>query len=83
VHITLKLYAGLGEYLPREARDNAVAVRIGAGSSPHVVLDRFRVPRERAHLVLINGLYVPRTERDSRPLADGDIMAVWPPVAGG
>jgi len=37
---------------------------------------------EQAYLVLVNGVYIAEEDRD-RPLADGDVMAAWPPVAGG
>jgi sulfur carrier protein ThiS len=35
------------------------------------------------HLVLINGVYVPPDERATRRLAEGDVLAIWPPIAGG
>jgi hypothetical protein len=35
------------------------------------------------HLVLINGVYVPPEERGTRMLAEGDTLAIWPPIAGG
>jgi sulfur carrier protein ThiS len=35
------------------------------------------------HLVLINGVFVPPPERTSRALKEGDVLAIWPPIAGG
>ena len=35
------------------------------------------------HLVLVNGVYVQPEERASRVLKDGDVLAIWPPIAGG
>ena len=48
------------------------------------LIDRYRVPRELAHLVLINGVFMCEADRD-RPghLKAGDVLAIWPPVAGG
>jgi sulfur carrier protein ThiS len=47
------------------------------------VLSNFRIPSERAHLVLINGVYIPPEERQGKCLLEKDVLAVWPPVAGG
>lgn len=83
MRITFKLYAGLGDYLPAGSRDNSTVADIETGTSAHSVIHRFNIPRERAHLVLLNGVYLSKSERDSRLLQEGDVLAVWPPVAGG
>jgi sulfur carrier protein ThiS len=83
VNITLKMYASLAKYLPPDAERNVVAIEIADGASVHEVIDRFHVPREAAHLVLVNGVYVPPEDRDGPAFTEGDVLAVWPPVAGG
>ena len=67
MRITVKLYASLAEYLPPEAHANAFGLDTADASSPHQVLDRCGVPRARAHLLLVNGTYVPPAERDTQP----------------
>ena len=82
--ITLKLYATLQELLPGGAVRNAVSVDVAADASLNDVIDRYRVPRPLAHLVLVNGVFVGAAERDARgALRAGDVLAIWPPVAGG
>ncbi|MGV0006117.1 MAG: MoaD/ThiS family protein [Candidatus Porifericomitaceae bacterium WSBS_2022_MAG_OTU9] len=81
-NIRFKLYAGLMDYLPPSAVDNAIQLQVGDDASPSSVLDAHQVPKKLAHLVLINGVYINPSDRDS-PLDDGDTLAVWPPVAGG
>jgi sulfur carrier protein ThiS len=81
--ITLKLFASLGHYLPEGARANAVAVEVPEGATAHQVLDQFNVPRAKAHLVMVNGVYLDAAARDSRSLHAGEALAIWPPVAGG
>jgi len=81
--IRLKLYATLGQYLPEGAVENAIEIDVPDNTSPNAIIDRFHVPRELSHLVLVNGVFAPRSERDSAILKDGDALAIWPPVAGG
>jgi len=33
--------------------------------------------------VLLNGIFVPPSQRESTAIAEGDVVSVWPPVAGG
>lgn len=79
----LELYASLMQYLPPGADRHRVRVPIDPGTTAHALLDRFAVPREKAHLVLRNGIFLHLEERDSVVLEDGDVVAAWPPVAGG
>ncbi len=83
MHVTLKLYAGLARHLPPGARRNAVELDVSDGTTIDTLIDRFQVPPQSAHLVLVNGHFVPPAERDARALLDGDVLAIWPPVAGG
>lgn len=81
--VTIKLYATLGEYLPPQAKNHAVQVEVGEETTPHQLIDRCNVPRKLAHLVVLNGVYLPPAERDAPIFKDGDTLAIWPPVAGG
>lgn len=81
--VNFKLYASLAEYLPAGAVRNAVEIEVPDAITPNALIDRYRVPREFAHLVLINGRYCGHADRDTQRLRDGDTLAVWPPVAGG
>ncbi len=81
--ITLKLYANLSDLLPATASRNAIEVEVPENVTPHQVIDLYDVPRKMAHLVLLNGVYLDKEERDSPLIKDKDALAVWPPVAGG
>lgn len=83
LRITLKLYASLGDYLPAGARDNRIELEVDADDSVQQILERYQLPPRLTHLVLVNGVFVPPGERPERRLADGDQLAVWPPIAGG
>ena len=81
--ITLKLFAGLSEYLPDGAYRNSVEVVLDSQPSISQVIEQFKVPAEEAHLVLVNGVYCAPSDRDQHKLNEGDTLAIWPPVAGG
>lgn len=83
MNIVLKLHAALTDYLPPGTRGQALDVEVDAATTVADVIDRFRLPPRLVHLVLVNGHYVPPAQRASHALAEGDHLALWPPVAGG
>jgi len=84
MRVTVKLYAGLQDYLPTEADANSTLLDIDDDTTVHQLINRFHVPRHEVHLILLNGIFVEPGARDSAGLLkEGDTLAVWPPVAGG
>jgi molybdopterin converting factor small subunit len=83
VKLTFKLFASLTELLPQEARAHAIEIEVAHDVTALELIDRFRVPRQSAHLVLVNGVYLDPDNRGEANLRDGDTIAIWPPVAGG
>lgn len=83
MEITIKLYAGLSQYLPKNSEKNSFQLDISSAETTFSVLDKFKVPKESAHLVLLNGVYLHPEEREQPKFREGDTLAVWPPVAGG
>ncbi len=81
--VTVKLFALLGKYLPTGAADNQAAVEAADGATPVTIMDSLNLPREYCHLVLVNGVYVEPGKRESLALKENDVLAIWPPVAGG
>ncbi len=84
MQITFKLYATLTDLLPAGTLRNAATIEVDQSVTLNTIIDQFHVPREQAHLVLINGVFVCDTDRDQTgQLKEGDVLAIWPPVAGG
>jgi sulfur carrier protein ThiS len=83
IRVTLKLYATLAQFLPAAARSNAVELDIAAEETLPDIVGRFGVPPPSCFLVLVNGVFLPPAERATARFATGDVVAIWPPVAGG
>lgn len=81
--ITLKLFATLGDYLPPGAQFNQVALTVAENATVSQVVEPFNLPPRLVHLVLVNGVFVPPQARAQRTLQAGDVLAIWPPIAGG
>ena len=81
--ITFKLFATLTDYLPPERNYNALALDVAPDTTIGDLVERFRLPPKQVHLVLVNGIFIAPQLRTSRILSDGDVLAIWPPVAGG
>ena len=84
MQITFKLYASLTQHLPADARrSNQMPLEVAEGTPIARIIEPFGLPEKMVHLVLVNGVYVPPAERLSYTPKDGDVLAIWPPIAGG
>ena len=82
--ISFKLFASLTDYLPAEARyTNVLALDIAPDATISQIIEPFGMPPKLVHLVLINGKYIEPTKRLTQTLVEGDVLAIWPPIAGG
>ncbi|MBP9907221.1 MAG: MoaD/ThiS family protein [Rhodoferax sp.] len=82
--ITLKLFASLTDYLPPAAKyTNIVELDIAPEVTISQLVAQHRLPEKQVHLVLVNGTYIAPELRASRTLQEGDVLAIWPPIAGG
>ena len=84
MQITLKLFATLTDYLPPDARRaNQLTLDVPDGITVAQAYEPFGLPSKLVHLVLVNGSYIAPEHRGTRALVEGDVLAIWPPIAGG
>ena len=75
--IQLKMFGGREKHLPE--KQTPYPAEAAEGSTVGEVLDGFGVPRDKPRIMLVNS----RHAHLDHVLQDGDILAVFPPVAGG
>ncbi|MBP1636569.1 MAG: hypothetical protein H6Q10_3143 [Acidobacteria bacterium] len=84
MRVTLKLFASLASRLPVEARaTHALDLDVGPGTTVLDVIRRQGIPEALCAIVLIDGHWVARPDRAARTMTEGQVLAIWPPIAGG
>ncbi len=80
--IYLELYASLMPLLPPGNSRFRREIRVADDAVVQDVIDEYNIPADLAHIVLVNGKFV-CDDRDQAKLNPGDVLSIWPPVAGG
>jgi molybdopterin converting factor small subunit len=79
VKVEVHLTATLRVYLPAGTVGDNVVLDVPDGATVDQVVHSLRIPRELERLTVVNG-------RDAVPdqaLAEGDVLSLFPPLAGG
>jgi molybdopterin converting factor small subunit len=74
VEVKVKLFATL-----REGRFDEKLMSLDEGSTPLSVIDAIGLAQDAVTVVFINSRHAAK----DRPLAEGDVLALFPPVGGG
>ena len=75
--LELRFFAGLRDYLPKGPTPHTA--ELPDGSTVGDVLKAFQVPPDKPRILLVNG----RHADAGQVLHNGDVLSVFPPVAGG
>ena len=81
--VKVKLFAILRDMLPAGTDGHEVDVDVPDGATPLDVIRRLEIPEELAHLVMVNGFHLLRDDLRTRALQVGDVLSIFPPIAGG
>jgi sulfur carrier protein ThiS len=83
MQINIEFYASLMKYLPAGKGRFRREIRVDDGLILNRLIEQYHISSAEAHIVLVNGRYVEGELRESRELVEGDVVSIWPPVAGG
>jgi molybdopterin converting factor small subunit len=77
--IEVKLFATLRDYLPKGSSRVYCKMVVDGQTRVQDILERLKIPEEIPKIILINGVH----GKKEQPLKDGDVVSIFPPVAGG
>jgi len=83
MQINIEFYASLMKYLPPGKSRFRREVKVDDGLLLDRLIEQYHIPPQMAHIVLVNGRFVEVEAREERALVEGDVVSIWPPVAGG
>ena len=77
--IEVRLFATLATYLPDESDGRSAALEVADGSTVADMVRLLGIPDDMPFIVMVDG----RDAAFDRPLGDGDVLSLFPPLAGG
>ena len=77
--VEVQLHATLATFLPPGSRDGLAVVDLDEPATVAALIARLAIPAELSRIVLVNGHDV----GDETSLRPGDVVDVFPPLAGG
>ena len=82
--VEVRLFAQLRDRLPGSPRGRDT-LELEDGASVASLLERLEVPNRVASMVLVNGEQIGKRaeQRAARRLSSGDVVAIFPALAGG
>jgi molybdopterin synthase sulfur carrier subunit len=79
VRVEVRLFATLTAFLPPDSREGAAQLDVPDGSTVGDVIRRLGIPADLERVALVNG----GGDVADRALRSGDVVTVFPPLAGG
>ena len=78
MQLILKYHGELVEYFPENSEENMTRVDIDDEDSVFTIMEKFKIPRNKINLILVNGVKINHDDCESYRFSDGDTLAVWP-----
>lgn len=83
MHITVELNSTLDRFLPDDAPLEHDQLELPEEETPLSLIERLAIPNHHIHLLFLNGNLLQRSQWCSSKLTDGDVVSLWPLLAGG
>jgi len=79
VKVEVRLFANLAKLLPPGSQNKRATVTVKKGTSVDDLLNKLSIPPKITNIIMVNGVHKDRKTE----LSEGDVVSVFPPIAGG
>jgi molybdopterin converting factor small subunit len=79
MEIEVKLFAMLRDYLPKGSGRFSCKMEVDRQTRVQDIFSRLKIPEEMPKIILVNGIH----GKKGQILEEGDVLSIFPPVAGG
>ena len=79
MEIEVKLFATLRDYLPRGSDRFSCKLKIDGRPRVQDIISKLKIPDDIPKIILVNGVH----GKNDQTLREGDVVSIFPPVAGG
>jgi sulfur-carrier protein len=77
--IEVKLFGNFQQYLPIKNDKYSCPLELEEGTNIGQVIEKLKIPNTHPMIILVNGIH----RKVEEPLQEGDVLSIFPPVAGG
>ena len=79
MQIEVKLFATLRDYLPKGSDRFSCKLELDGRSRVKDIISTLKIPEDIPKIILVNGVH----GKNDQTLKEGDVVSIFPPVAGG
>lgn len=79
MNIKVRLFANLRDYLPPGSDRFSCQLEVNEGARVGDLLNHLNIPNDLPKIILLNAIHSDQEEL----LKDGDVISIFPPIAGG
>ena len=79
MNLEVELFYDLVKYLPPGSKNRKCSISMEDGSTIQELVNKLGLPSEMPKIILVNGI----RPQNGIKLHEGDVIAIFPPIAGG